>query len=250
MKNQALPCLLVVLLMAVLCVGCRPASSPVETVGGHSFNSPDCYQVEFLGVTESSEVASTWRYRVQSQACKQNLSSWMLELPACASVVDASPTPWGTVSQDLNYQMSGIKWQSGADFQNGEFSVTLTGDLEKGMTRAGVEGQNVSVGSLDGPVCRERAAAAVGVPVTGSPVAGGPMAKVKVQSAYCRARPVGKSGKVTLLYRNQEAEIVGRNEDPNNTWWYVKIPDQAGNCWLWGKTSTTSGNVEGLPILK
>jgi hypothetical protein len=238
MKNQTLPCLLVVLLMAVLCSGCLPASPSVQSLEDHFSNSPNCYQVEFLGVTESSQAASTWRYRVQGQSCAQDLSSWMLELPDCATVVDASPTPWGTVSQDLDYQMSGIKWQSGADFLNEEFSVTLSGDLEKGMTRAGMEVQKVSIVSVDGPVCKEHASA------------DGPTAKVIVQSAYCRAKPVGKSGKISLLYRNQEAKIVGRNDDPNNPWWYVKIPDQDRKCWLWGQTSTTTGDVEGLPIIK
>jgi hypothetical protein len=127
--------------------------------------------------------------------------------------------------------MSGVRWQTGSDFQDGEFSVTLTGSLQEGMSRAGVKG----------PVCRDLAVQ------TATSV---PMAKVKVQSANCRAKPVGKADKVVILYRNQEAEIVGRNEDPNNPWWYVKIPDQERNCWLWGKTTTTDGDVDGLPILK
>jgi len=100
----------------------------------------------------------------------------------------------------------------------------------------------VSVGSMDGPACKDQA------PQGGPTVKA--MAKVKVQSANCREMPVGKSRKIGLLYRDQEAEIVGRNGDPNNPWWYIKIPGQDGNCWLWGKTSTTTGNVEGLPIIK
>jgi len=194
-------------------------------------------------MTESSEVASTWRYRVQRQSCAQSLSSWMLELPACASVADASPAPWEFSSADTAYAMNGIEWQTGTGFQGGEFSVTLTGNLKKGMTRAGARGGEVSIGSLEGPVCRETVFAGTAEPAV-------PVAKVKVQSAYCRASPVGKAKKIILLYRNQEAEIVGRNEDLNNPWWYVKIPDQEGNCWLWGKTATTSGNVDGVPILK
>lgn len=76
-----------------------------------------------------------------------------------------------------------------------------------------------------------------------------PIATVTVQSANCRSKPLGHSDKVTLLYRNQEAEILGRNADPNNPWWYIKIPDGSGNCWLWGMTTTTSGNVEELPVI-
>jgi hypothetical protein len=243
MKKRSLPCLLVILFAGVLLAGCQaaPVRQSLEAAGNPA--PATCYQIEFLGVTESSEVASIWRYRMQEQACAQPLSGWMLELPACASVVDASPGSWQTVSPDGNSEMNGIKWQTGSNFQDGEFSVTLTGDLTKGMARVRVEGQNVSTGSLDGPVCKDRAAAA-------SPSVDNPIAKVKVQSAYCRAKPLGKAEKIALLYRNQEAEIVGRNEDPHNPWWYVKIPDQGGNCWLWGMTSTTSGNVDGVPVVK
>lgn len=75
-------------------------------------------------------------------------------------------------------------------------------------------------------------------------------AKVTVQSANCRAAPYGNSEKVSLLYRDQEAEIVGRNDDPNNPWWYIKIPNRSGNCWLWGMTASTTGNVNDLPVIK
>lgn len=236
MNKQSLPGLLVLFLMAILYTGCQPASPGVAVVGRQS--AAGCYQVDFLGMTESSEVASTWRYRVQKQSCEQTISNWMLELPACATVVDASPGSWEVVSADLNYQISGIKWQTGTDLQDAEFSVTLMGDLETGMTRAGMEGQALSIDDIDGPVCKERAST------------GRPTAKVTVQSANCRAKPLGGADKVTVLYRNQEAEIVGRNEDPNNPWWYVEIPDQGRNCWLWSKTTTTTGNVDGLPIIK
>jgi hypothetical protein len=76
-----------------------------------------------------------------------------------------------------------------------------------------------------------------------------PIAKVTVQSANCRAKPLGRSEKITLLYRSQEVEIVGRNGDPNNPWWYIKIPNEGGNCWLWGMTATTTGNVDELPVV-
>lgn len=237
MNKQSLRFLPAVLLMAVLCSGCQPASSTVET-GENRFSNSACYEIDFLGVTEGAEVVSTWRYRVQGRACAQTLSYWTLELPACAAVVDASPGPWEIVSPELDDQISGIRWQTGTDFQNGEFSVILTGDLEKGMTRAGVEGQDLSVGRIDGPVCKDLSSPS------------GPLAKVNVQSANCRARPVGKADKIAVLYRNQETEILGRNDDPRNPWWYVKVPGQGGNCWLWGKTSTTTGNVDGLPIIK
>ena len=112
------------------------------------------------------------------------------------------------------------------------------------MTRAGMEGQDVSIGSMEGPVCKDEAVQAQ------APASVVPVAKVKVQSANCRARPVGKSTKVVILYRNQEAVIVGRNEDPDNPWWYVKIPDQDGSCWLWGRSASRSRARSGESTMK
>jgi hypothetical protein len=240
MNKQCLPFLSVALFMAVLSAGCQsPAPTPTpETVG--NLSGPACPQVDFLGVTESSEVTSTWRYRVQEQSCAQSSGSWTLELPSCATVVDASPGPWEIVGPGADSQLGGIRWQTGSDFQSGEFSVTLTGDLDQGMTRVAVKAGNQSTSRMDGPICKGQPSASVSVPT----------AKVKVQSANCRAQPVGKAGKVSLLYRNQEAEIVGKNDDPNNPWWYVRLPDQGGNCWLWGKTTTTTGDLDGLPVVK
>jgi hypothetical protein len=77
-----------------------------------------------------------------------------------------------------------------------------------------------------------------------------PLAKVTVESANCRAKPRGNAEKITILYRSQEAEIVGRNEDLKNPWWYIKIPNTSGNCWLWGMTASTTGNIDELPIIK
>lgn len=80
-----------------LCRLVAPATQESVTLSG-------CYQVTFLGMTESTDRVSTWRYQVEEQACSQDLSNWMLELPACATVVDASPAPWEIVQPDPNYQ--------------------------------------------------------------------------------------------------------------------------------------------------
>jgi cellulose synthase/poly-beta-1,6-N-acetylglucosamine synthase-like glycosyltransferase len=73
-------------------------------------------------------------------------------------------------------------------------------------------------------------------------------ATVTVESANCRAKPRGNSEKITILYKGQKVEIVGRNADLNNPWWYVKIPNLSGNCWLWGMTATTAGALNDIPI--
>jgi len=75
-----------------------------------------------------------------------------------------------------------------------------------------------------------------------------PIATVTVESANCRARPRGGAERITILYRGQELEIVGRNDDVINPWWYVKIPDTNDHCWLWGMTATMTGSMEDIPI--
>jgi cellulose synthase/poly-beta-1,6-N-acetylglucosamine synthase-like glycosyltransferase len=76
------------------------------------------------------------------------------------------------------------------------------------------------------------------------------LAIVSVESANCRAHPRGGADRVTLFYSGQELEIIGRNSDLTNPWWYVKIPNSQGNCWLWGMTARTTGNINDLPIIE
>jgi hypothetical protein len=58
-------------------IACRFVVPSEETVG-----LSGCYQVTFLGFSQSTENISTWRYRIEEEACAQDLSNWMLELPA------------------------------------------------------------------------------------------------------------------------------------------------------------------------
>jgi hypothetical protein len=122
---------------------------------------PNCYKITFLGFTDNGDGTSTWNYRVDELSCAQDLSNWVLELPACASVVGASPSPWEVVNPDPNHHLNGIKWQTGAGFQSGEFSVTLTGDLTTGTVQVGAKGPDVAIGLITGPACD--------LPATGTP---------------------------------------------------------------------------------
>ena len=76
------------------------------------------------------------------------------------------------------------------------------------------------------------------------------IATIKVDSANCRERPRGGADKVVFLYRGQQVEVLGRNDDALNPWWYVKIPDGSGYCWVWSMTTTMSGNIDEIPIVK
>jgi len=114
-----------------------------------------CYSVSFLGSRDNEDGTSIWRYRVEELSCAQDLSNWMLELPACATVLDASPSPWEIVQPDPNFHLNGIKWQTGVGFQSGEFSVVLSGELTSGTVLVGVKGPDVAIFNTMGPVCVE-----------------------------------------------------------------------------------------------
>lgn len=144
MKKYLFPIALLGLSLA--CGLIRPPGEIVTTL--------DCYRVSFLGSSHSTDRISTWRYPVEELSCAQDLSNWMLELPACATLVDASPSAWEVVQPDPNYQLNGIKWETGAGFRSGEFSVVLSGDLMSGEVYFGVKGPDVAIGTTEGPTCK------------------------------------------------------------------------------------------------
>jgi len=113
----------------------------------------DCYQVRFLENSQITEQVSAWRYEVSELSCAQDLSNWALELPACAAVIDASPSPWEVVHPDPNYHFDGIKWETGTDFQSGDFTLVLSGELTNGVVQVGVKGPDVTIGMIEGPTC-------------------------------------------------------------------------------------------------
>ena len=76
------------------------------------------------------------------------------------------------------------------------------------------------------------------------------LARVKVDSANCRDKPRGNGDRVTILYRDQQVEVLGRNDDLANPWWFIKIPEEDGNCWLWGMTTEMTGTLEEIPIVR
>ncbi|GIK40840.1 MAG: hypothetical protein BroJett011_46730 [Chloroflexota bacterium] len=118
----------------------------------------NCYRVVFLGATDNGNGTSTWRYYVEELPCAQDLSNWVLALPlSCVDVITASPEPWEVVTPDPNAQLNGIKWQTGAGFQQGNFEVVLQGtlgvDLGVGIVDVAAKGPDVEFGQINGPVC-------------------------------------------------------------------------------------------------
>ena len=113
------------------------------------------YRITFLGVTYNADGTSTWRYYVEELPGAQDLSNWVLELPGCTGVVDASPEPWEVVHPDPNLRLNGIKWQTGAGFWAGEFTVTLSGHWAVGTRQVGAKGPDEAWGEIAGPICEE-----------------------------------------------------------------------------------------------
>ena len=89
-----------------------------------------------------------------------------------------------------------------------------------------------------------------GTPEVPTPTLGatGATATVTASSANCRARPRGGAERIIFLYKDQQVEIVGRNDDPGNPWWFIKIPDSTGRCWLWSMTASMNGSIEDIPV--
>jgi hypothetical protein len=77
----------------------------------------------------------------------------------------------------------------------------------------------------------------------------GTTATVTVESANCRAKPRGNAERIVFLYRDQQVQVLGKNNDPRNPWWYIKIPDSGGNCWLWGMTARLTGSESDIPVV-
>ena len=119
--------------------------------GGQTVRLSNGYRVTFRGVSYSGST-STWRYYVEELPEAQDLSNWVLGLPACTQVVNASPKG-EFVNSDPNARIRGIKWQPGGGFEQGEFSVTLDGRWAVGTTTVAVKGPDVARGELAGPSC-------------------------------------------------------------------------------------------------
>jgi len=140
--------------IVILLLGFSLACKLITPSGDDTVTLSDCYQIRFLEYSQITDRVSVWRYEVKELSCAQDLSNWALELPACATVIDASPLPWEVVHPDPNYHFDGIKWQTGTDFQSGDFAVVIYGELINGIVQVGVKGPNVATEMIEGPNCK------------------------------------------------------------------------------------------------
>jgi hypothetical protein len=86
-------------------------------------------------------------------------------------------------------------------------------------------------------------------PATTAPTATltGPVATF-IKNANCRAGPGTNYKEVAAFYEGETVQIVGRNKDFNNTWWYVNIPS-GGKCWVSLTTAQAYGDFDAIPTV-
>jgi len=60
----------------------------------------------------------------------------------------------------------------------------------------------------------------------------------------CRTGPGKVYDRIGELKVGEKAEVVGKKTSYN--YWVIKNPDAAGNCWLWGKYATVTGDTSKL----
>ncbi|MDQ4074853.1 MAG: DUF11 domain-containing protein [Chloroflexota bacterium] len=137
-------------------VASEPSTFSMEMLQGgppETVTLENGYRISFLGVDYEADGTSVWQYEVEELPSAQDLSNWVLALPGCVNVLDAGPEPWELVNPDPNAQLSGIKWQTGAGFQEGIFTLTLDEHWAVGTTDVAAKGPDLAYGEIAGPIC-------------------------------------------------------------------------------------------------
>lgn len=75
----------------------------------------------------------------------------------------------------------------------------------------------------------------------------GPVATF-IKDSNCRSGPSTSDPVVTSFFKGETVQIVGRNPNFNNTWWYVNIPS-GGKCWVSLTTAQAYGNFDDIPTV-
>lgn len=136
-------------------------NEPVKAAPAQQDDLPDeiildnGFRITFDGVEYHSDATSTWSYTVEELPDAKNLDHWVLETPACASVLDAGPQGWEAVDPDRHIDFSGVKWKTRKDFSQGQFWVKLDTGGAAGLTQVAAKGRRVASGEIAGPTCIE-----------------------------------------------------------------------------------------------
>ncbi|MGE0084616.1 MAG: SdrD B-like domain-containing protein [Desulfococcaceae bacterium] len=122
----------------------NPAGTSIELFNG--------YRITFRGTEYHEDGNSTWRYFVEEMSGAKDLSNWILELPSCIKVLEATPG-FEQVSPDPNTGLSGLKWNTDDGFSSGEFFVTVQGHWQKGVVHVAAKSRDIGTGQMAGPAC-------------------------------------------------------------------------------------------------
>ncbi|MDM8517097.1 SdrD B-like domain-containing protein, partial [Desulfobacterales bacterium HSG16] len=113
------------------------------------------YNIIFEGAVYNSDGTSTWRYTVEELPDAKDMSNWLLELPECVKVMEAT-AGFELISPDPNTGLSGIKWDVDDQFESGNFSITLDRHWQQGIVEVAAKGgSDIGAGQIVGPVCHE-----------------------------------------------------------------------------------------------
>jgi hypothetical protein len=85
--------------------------------------------------------------------------------------------------------------------------------------------------------------------ITPTATLSGPVA-IFIKDVNCRQGPGTQYDVVTSFFKGETVQIVGRNPNFNNTWWYVVIPSTGGKCWVSMTTAQAYGDFDAIPTVK
>jgi hypothetical protein len=70
-----------------------------------------------------------------------------------------------------------------------------------------------------------------------------------IMNANCRSGPNKTKDAVISFIKGDRAQILGRNNELDNTWWLVKIPNSKGKCWVSTVTVNVIGSYDDIPTI-
>lgn len=127
---------------------------------------------------------------------------------------------------------------------------TLSTQIAQTLTVA-AETAGLPTGTM-GPTETQTPSPTFTLPVSGTTPAvtqppGGPTILAN-DDTNCRTGPTTEYQIVGVLLRGQQSSVHGRLAD--NSWWYIAAPGQSGVfCWIWGGSTTVTGDLNQIPVL-
>ena len=122
-----------------------PTASASQIIGN--------YNVRYDGRTVAGG-QTTFAYTVSGTGAGTGINHFVIQLPACAPALASSSPSNGTIVNDANSGLFGIKWGnlSIGPTESAAFSITFPGNVSEGLVRVSVKaGNDVGVGILPGP---------------------------------------------------------------------------------------------------